>query len=183
MRKKIIILTAILFVFRGFLVFADIFAQEKSEKLMLKAVYVMFPDSTVKHISPTPGEGFYATACIHPEGRAVVFSGGARGYSRIWKYDFAKGRTFPITPDSFVSTLPSYSWDGRLIVFSADRDLDQKRYDMYEIGRSIDFGYGFIGGKPENLNLYVMGSEGNNIRQITRGKFQDASATHAPSSP
>gem|GEM_PF-1079115 len=180
MRKKLSALLAILFIFSGFLVLDHVFAQEKSEKLMLKAVYVMFPDKTVKHISPTPGEGFYATACIHPEGKAVVFSGGARGYSRIWKYDFAEDKTMPITPNSFVSVLPSYSWDGRLVVFSADRDLDQKRYDMYEIGRSIDGNYGFLGGIPDALNLYVMDANGNNIHQITRGRFQDTRPAFSP---
>jgi Tol biopolymer transport system component len=180
MRGRITALAALLLTCGGFLTLGNIASQEKPEKLMLKAVYVMFPDNSVKHISPTPGEGFYATACIHPEGKAVVFSGGARGYSRVWKYDFTKKKTVPITPDSFVSTLPSYSWDGSLIVFSADRDLDQKRYDMYEIGRSIEAGYGFIGGKPENLNLYIIDSEGSGIRQITRGKYQDTRPAFSP---
>jgi hypothetical protein len=51
----------------GFLAWTTSGAQEHPEKLMLKAVYIMFPDKTVKHISPTPGEGFYSTACIHPD--------------------------------------------------------------------------------------------------------------------
>lgn len=180
MRKKITILTALLWVFGASLMLGNSIAQEKSDKLTLKAVYAWFPDNTVKPISPTPGKGFYATACIHPAGTAVVFSGGARGYSRIWKYDFTENIAMPLTPESFVSVLPSYSWDGKHIVFSADRDLDQKRYDMCEIGRSLDFAYGFVGGKPEALNLYVMDSDGNNLQQITRGKFQDTRPAFSP---
>ncbi|MFC2164142.1 TolB family protein [Acidobacteriota bacterium] len=178
--KERTIWVAFFLIFAGFLAWVTVSAQDKPEKLMLKAVYVMFPDKTVKHISPTPGEGFYSTACIHPEGKDVVFGGGARGYARIWKYDCAKDKTIPITPDSFVSVQPSYSWDGSLIAFAGDKGLDQKRYDMYEIGRSLDVNYGFVGGIPDALNLFVMDADGTNIRQITRGDFRDARPAFSP---
>ena len=36
------------------------------KKVMMKNVYAQLPDKTVINVSPTPGEGFYSGACIHP---------------------------------------------------------------------------------------------------------------------
>lgn len=180
MKRELGFLLVLLIGLGSFQAWNHFVSQDESKKPIPTAVYAWFPDNTVKHISPTPGEGFYATACIHPDGKAAVFSGGAKGYSRIWMYDFSKSKAVAMSPDSFVAVLPSYSWDGRKIVFSGDRDLDQKRYDMHEIGRSIDPGYGYLGGKPAALNLYVMDSDGNNIRQVTRGEFMDTRPAFSP---
>ena len=86
-------------------------------RVMMKNVYVLSPDRKVTNVSPTPGEGFYGGACIHPDGTDVVFPGAAWGYSRIWKYTFATGKISALTPAKFVSINPSYSTDGKLIVF------------------------------------------------------------------
>jgi Tol biopolymer transport system component len=51
---------------------------------------------------------------------------------------------------------------------------------MYEIGRSINQVYGFVGGIPDALNIFIMDADGSNIRQITRGDFRDARPAFSP---
>ena len=152
------------------------------KKVMMKNVYVLFPDKTVRNVTPTPGEGFYGGACIHPDGTDVVFPGAAWGYSRIWKYTFATGNVTPLTPATFASINPSYSADGKYIVFASDRDLENPRFDMFEVGRNRPHNDGFKGGITSASNLYVMDADGKNIRRITSGDHFDRRPSFSPDS-
>ena len=120
------------------------------EEVSVKTAYAWSPDGgshgTVYNVTPTPYEGWYGTACIHPNGVDVVFPGAAWGYSRIWKYGFATGKVVPLTSEDFPATQPSYSADCNSIVFMSDMDFDNPRFDMFEVGRSLDDAYGFQGG-------------------------------------
>lgn len=193
MKKACIICLAFLFIFGGALTAKIQITKEydkakltladqrnKPKKRTRQAVYAWLSDGTVRNITPTPGKGFYVMACIGPDGKEAVFHGGAKGYSRIWKYDFEKDTTAPLTQNDYVSVMPSYSWDGQHIVFSADRDFNQDRTDMSEIGITVEARSVYVGGKPEFLNLYVMNSDGSNIRQITQGKFVDKRPSFSP---
>ena len=150
------------------------------KKVMMKNVYVLFPDNKIKNVSPTPGEGFYGGACIHPEGTDVIFPGAAWGYSRIWKYTFATGKVSPLTPATYASINPSYSADGKRIVFASDRDLDNPRFDMFEVGRTKTHNDGFKGGITSGSNIYVMDADGKNIRQLTTGGDYDRRPSFSP---
>ena len=150
------------------------------EKVMMKNVYVMFPDKTVRNVTPTPGEGFYGGGCIHPDGRDVVFPGAAWGYSRIWRYNFADEKITALTPGTYAAINPSYSADGKRIVFASDRDLDNPRFDMFEVGRSKSHNDGFKGGMTSGCNLYVMNADGTDIRQLTSGKDLDTRPSFSP---
>ena len=149
-------------------------------KVMMKNVYVLFPDKTIRNVTPTPGEGFYGGACIHPEGKDVVFPGAAWGYSRLWKYTFASGKVTALTPNAYAAINPSYSADGKRIVFASDRDLDNPRFDMFEVGRTRPHNDGFKGGMTSASNLYVMDGDGQNIRRLTSGMDLDTRPSFSP---
>ena len=149
-------------------------------KVMVKNVYVMFPDKTIKNVTPTPGEGFYGGGCVHPDGKDVVFPGAAWGHARIWKYTCSNGNISALTPASFASINPSYSPDGKQIVFVADRDLDNPRFDMFEVGRTKPHDDGFRGGISSASNLYIMDSDGANIRRLTTGEHYDTRPSFSP---
>lgn len=150
------------------------------KKVMMKNVYVLFPDKKIKNVSPTPGEGFYGGACIHPEGTDVIFPGAAWGYSRIWKYTFATGKVIPLSPTTYASINPSYSADGKRIVFASDRDLDNPRFDMFDVGRTKTHNDGFKGGITSGSNIYVMDADGKNIQQLTTGSDFDGRPSFSP---
>ena len=147
--------------------------QTNYKKVMVKAAYAWTPGGssggTVVNLAPTPGEGWYGAACIHPKGTDVIFPGGAWGYSRIWKYSFATKRIVPLTSDAFVSNLPSYSADGKSIVFGSDKDLGNPRFDMFAVGRSRPDDDGFKGGLTRGSSLYLMDADGSNLRRLTEG--------------
>ncbi len=150
------------------------------DKVMVKTAYVWSPGESVVNITPTPGEGWYGTPSIHPNGKAVVFAGAVRGHGRIWKYTLATGEVQPLTSESFCSKLPSYSPDGESIVFAADLDLDKPRFDMFEVGRTRPHNDGFSAGMTSSCNLYVMDADGSNPRQITAGDCHDSRPSFSP---
>lgn len=63
------------------------------------------------------------TPRFSPDGHKIAFSAWREGgYRDIYVYDRRTGRTDRITADRFVDMSPSWSPDGRWIVFSSDRD-------------------------------------------------------------
>ncbi|MFG0317268.1 MAG: TolB family protein [Planctomycetota bacterium JB042] len=150
------------------------------EKVSVKTVYAWKPDQTVHTLTPTPHEGWYGAACIHPDGDDVIFPGAAWGYSRIWRYSFGTGKVVPLTSDSSVSALPSYSADGSSIVYVSDADLDNPRFDMFEVGRTLPHDAGFKGGITAGSNLYVMDADGQNVTRITSGEHVDSRPSFSP---
>ena len=163
-------------------------AKEKQMPDKHMSIHAMI-DGSLQEISPKSEKGLFLTPCIHPQGYQAVFQGGISGYSRIYLYDHKKNKSTPITPDDFVSIFPTYSPDGKLIVFSADRGIDQTRADMAQIGKSLPWRSVYLGGivfssdlaaKSPVMNLYIMNSDGSNLRQITFGDFFDIRACFSP---
>ena len=165
---------------------ANAFAQRSEKyrsdasKVMMKNVYVVSPEGKVRNVTPTPGEGFYGGGCIHPEGRDVIFPGAAKGYSRIWRYDLATDKVAPLTADTCASINPSYSADGKHIVFVSDQDFDNPRFDMFEVGRGRSHNEGFSGGMTSFSSLYVMDADGTNIQRLTSGDHYDRRPSFSP---
>jgi len=143
------------------------------ERVTPKTPYAWFPDTpaaeAVVNVSPTPGEGWYGTADVHPHGTDMIFHGAAWGYARIWRYTFSTKKVTPLTPPTFVAAEPAYSADGKSIVFTSDKDLGAPRFDMFEVGRTRPDSDGFKGGYTGAANLYVMDADGRNLRRITHG--------------
>ena len=143
------------------------------ERVTPKTAYGWFPDTpdsdAVVNVSPTPGDGWYGTSDIHPDGTDMIFHGGAWGYARIWRYTFATKEIVPLTEPTFVAVEPAYSADGSSIVFTSDKDLGEPRFDMVEVGRTRPDDDGFKGGYTGPTNLYVMDADGQNLRRLTSG--------------
>lgn len=154
--------------------------QSNRDKVMMKNVYVMTKNGRLRNASPTPGEGFYGAGCVHPDGNDVIFAGAARGLSRIWKYDIATEKVTSLTPTSSVSISPSYSSDGKQIVFVSDRDFHHERFDMFEVGRNRPHNDGFKGGMTSSSSLYIMDADGSNVRRLTRGDHFDLRPSFSP---
>ena len=110
-----------------------------------------------------------------------MFHGAVTGYSRIWRYTQEDDSTVALTEDDYVAVEPSYSWDGTLIAFAADKGIDQKREDMLRIGNSLlKMGQMYLGGNPKAMNIFVMNSDGSDLRQITMWDAVDMRPTFSP---
>lgn len=136
-------------------------------------VYVRFPDGGLKNLSPSK-KGIYYEAHISRDGKKVVFFGNDSGPPRIWLADLEKGTVKAITPEGVSARHPFFSWDGTRIAFSTDMGHDQER-------ERIELMHG--SGRPPKdyvLNIYVMDTDGGNLRQITTGSFQDQRPAFSP---
>ena len=147
---------------------------------VVSLVYMQTGESLTE-ISPGDGEGLFVTPSISPEGDEAVFHGAATRYSRIWRYTLNDDTTIALTEDDYVAVEPSYSWDGTLIAFAADKGIDQKREDMFEIGNSLlKMGQMYLGGNPKVMNIYTMDPDGSDLRQITNWDAVDMRPTFSP---
>jgi TolB protein len=136
-------------------------------------VYVWFPDGRIQRVSPS-GNGIYYQPHIHPDGSHVVFYGNETGPPRVWKADLGNGDVVPLTPPDSGSRHPAFSWDGSQIAFASDRASGQEP-------ERIERMHGH-GAPPSGLvvNLFVMDANGQNVRQVTFGMYQDQRPCFSP---
>ena len=147
---------------------------------IISEVYIQTED-TLKLVSPSIKEGLFVTPNINSNGNEVVFHGASSGFSRIWKYNLDNDTTIALTDKHFVSVEPCFSWDGKQIGFAADKGIEQEREDMKNISNNLlKMGMMYLGGDPEILNIFVMNSDGSNLRQITKWKAIDMRPTFSP---
>jgi len=143
-------------------------------------VYLKINDQVMK-ISPGEKDGLFVTPNINPQGNEVIFHGALSGYSRIWKYSVNQKSVEALTDSSYIAVEPCFSWDGSLIAFVSDKGLEQKREDMKDISTNIfKMATMYLGGNPKILNLYVMNSDGSNLRQLTNWNAVDMRPTFSP---
>ena len=142
-------------------------------KTFFSDVYLKYPDGGVRKLSPTEN-GIYYQAHINRNGTKVVFYGNDLGSPRIWLTDLDKQTTRPLTPENMSARHPSFSWDGTMIAFSSDAGIAQER-------ERIELMHG-DGRPPKNhfLNIYIMDTEGRNLRQITKGPYADQRPAFSP---
>jgi WD40 repeat protein len=67
-----------------------------------------------------------------PDGRTIVFSGQTGGVSDLYRFDIASGAVTRLTNDAFADLEPSYSPDGRRIVYVTERF--SSRLDQAAVG-------------------------------------------------
>lgn len=135
-------------------------------------VYAWYPDGKVKKISP--GDGIYFQPCIHPEGTHVVYYGNSSGPPRVWKADLKTGEVVALTPPESNARHPVFDWEGRQIAFSSGHVFDQKHQRVEEMTPSGDSPPGSC------FNIFVMDADGKNVRQVTKGRFQDERPCFSP---
>lgn len=147
---------------------------------IISEVYLQTADG-LKKISPATGEGLFVTPSISPTGTEVVFMGAVRGHSRIWRYTLDDDRVTPLTDSAYVAIEPVYSWDGSLVAFAADKDIDQPRGDMAAIGNNLlKMGQMYLGGTPKVMHIFVMAPDGSGLRQLTSWEAIDMRPTFSP---
>lgn len=70
---------------------------------------------------PFPNLGEIYTPSFSPDGRSVVFSALADGFTDLFRYELETGALRRLTQDAFADLQPSWSPDGREIAFVTDR--------------------------------------------------------------
>src|SRR5690606_37242794 len=65
--------------------------------------------------------GEFANIAWSPDGETVAFSGLKNGYSDIYLYNLSSKQLTQLTDDGFSDYQPSFSHDGKKLVFSTDR--------------------------------------------------------------
>ncbi|HEY7410293.1 MAG TPA: BamA/TamA family outer membrane protein [Vicinamibacteria bacterium] len=70
---------------------------------------------------PFPGLGELYTPSFSPDGRKVVFSALAGGFTDLYAYDLEAGTLRRLTTDTFADLQPAWSPDGRQVAFVTDR--------------------------------------------------------------
>jgi len=140
-------------------------------KVLGADVYAWFPDGKVKKVSA--GDGIYVHPCVQPDGKYVVFYGAVSGPPRIFKADLITGEVIPLTPAGLASDNAVYSWDGKRIVFCSDRASGRKPASIEDVARFPP---------PEGgiINIFIMDSNGENVRQVTFGPYQDQRPCFSP---
>lgn len=87
-------------------------------------------------LAENPGSMEYS-ARFSPDGRSIAFSRVVNGNADIYVFDLARGTERRLTRDSGVDTSPSFSPDGKRIVFESDRGLGPQLYIMNENGEAM----------------------------------------------
>jgi len=141
-------------------------------KVLGADVYAWFPDGKVKQVSA--GDGIYIHPCVQPDGEYVIFYGAVSGMPpRIWKASLATGEITALTPAGFASDNAVYSWDGKRIVFCSDRTSGRKPASIEEVAK-------FPPPEEGIINIFTMDSNGQDVRQVTSGPYQDQRPCFSP---
>jgi Tol biopolymer transport system component len=142
-------------------------------KTFFSDIYIMMPNGETKKISPT-NNGTYYQPHISYQGDKVVFYGNEKGPPRIWIADVPDGTAEALTSENSGSRHAVFSWDGKKIAFSSDRSFNQPS-EKIELMRGD-------GLPPDHLyiNIFIMDCNGENVRQITWGRYQDQRPAFSP---
>jgi len=120
------------------------------------AVFAWIGDE-VRAVSP-PG---FRYPCIHPSGHRVVFANAA-GRSRVWSADLDGGGPQTVTPPDMLADVPTYSFDGEVIMFSGASDAEPA--GIFEPG----------------VNVWAVRGDGTDLTRITTGKHCDVRPSLSP---
>ncbi len=125
----------------------------------------------VKQLTDTPG--YDAEAVVSPLGDKIVFTSMRDGDPEIYIMDIDGSNQIRLTNAIGYDGGPFFSPDGRQIVFRASRANTAEEKKDYE--DLVKLGYV----RPTALEIYVMNSDGSDIRQVTNsGKASFAPYFH-----
>ncbi len=109
--------------------------------------------------------------CVRPDGRALVFWGAVSGqHPAVWFRELGARQAERMSPATIGWRMPSYSWDGRRIVFSSGEgiyDLEQRLTQTRP--------------DPEpGLDVFILDIASGATTQITGGPSQDKRPAFSP---
>ncbi len=84
-----------------------------------------------------PGVESISNPSWSPWGNKIVFTGIKNGRSDLFLYDLGSGAVEQLTDDPYSDIQPSWSPDGRYLVFSTDRKSFEQHGNMYSFNLSI----------------------------------------------
>jgi Tol biopolymer transport system component len=135
-------------------------------------VFVWYPDGQLNKISP--GDVIYFQPCIHPQGTHVVYYGNSTGTPCIWKADLNSYEIVALTSSEANARHPVFDWTGNRIAFSSDHVFDQPHERVEDMTPSGD-------SPPDSyFNIFIMDSNGTNLKQITKGPYHDERPCFSP---
>lgn len=109
----------------------------------------------------TDGHGYDAEATISPKGDRIVFTSTRDGDIELYSMKLDGTDVIRLTDKPGYDGGAYYSYDGSMIVFRASRPADEKELQEYKALLKD----GLV--RPSKLEIYVMNSDGSNIRQVT----------------
>ncbi|WP_353184535.1 tolB protein precursor, partial [Parapedobacter lycopersici] len=88
-----------------------------------------------------------------PDGETLAFSGLKNGVSDLYLYHLGTKKLTQLTNDAYSDFQPSFSWDGRKIVFSTDRVAWQKRSRDVNIPMNLAL-FDLATGEISNIDVF-----------------------------
>ncbi len=127
--------------------------------------------SDVRRLTKSPG--YDAEATVSPAGDAIVFTSMRDGDPELYRMDIDGKNVKRLTKSPGYDGGAFFSWDGKKIVFRASRPSNPREKQVYdELVRDKLV-------RPSVLELYIMDSDGTNIKRITNfGKASFAPFWH-----
>lgn len=121
----------------------------------------------------TDTDGYDAEATVSPLGDKIVFTSTRDGDPEIYSMNLDGSEQKRLTFEKGYDGGPFYSPDGSMIVFRASRPKTEK--DLEDYNDLVENGLV----RPTILEVYIMDSDGNNVRQVTNfGKASFAPFFH-----
>lgn len=100
-------------------------------------VFVMEADGSAQRPLPIPGS-YNTSPDWSPDGTSIAWqSRGEGGRFSIWRYDLDSGTTVRLTAGPWDDEEPSFSPDGRLLVFTSTRQGPKRLFVMTRDGRGV----------------------------------------------
>lgn len=168
----------------------------ESERDVQADIYEINPDGTgLVRLTNHPEDDW--DPFYHPDGTKIVFVSRRSGNRDVWQMDRDGSNLVQLTTHSALDAEPAYSPDGTKIVFNSTRDGNYEIYIMNADGTGqtrlthhsgIDWmpcftpdgkEIVFLSNRVDGVNykLWIMKTDGSNLRQITTGAWQDEGPT------
>ncbi len=109
----------------------------------------------------TSSLGYDAEATVSPKGDKIVFTSTRDGDIELYSMDLDGGNVTRLTFETGYDGGAFFSYDGKKIVYRASRPKSERELNEY----TYLLQQGLI--RPNELEIYIMDSDGNNKKQIT----------------
>lgn len=123
---------------------------------------IFMADTSGKIVKQLTSSGYYdAEATVSPKGDKIVFTSTRDGDIELYSMNIDGSNVKRLTNIPGYDGGAFYSYDGSMIVFRASRFENQDDLDEYR--KLLE--QGLV--RPSKLDIYIMNSDGSNIRRLT----------------